>query len=258
MNKKMFDLRQTMVIADFDGTFTKKGVKGQKGAALMDVLRDEKYLGKEGLQASKDLFNQYYPIEIDPHIDRPEKVRLMQEWWEKSFATTKKYGVTKDILLEVCRSPLLEWRTQLLDFLKLLDKEGVPLIIFSAGDFGNLAIKYLLGKDNALTPNIQILSNEIIFGDDGALLEIAKPIIHIANKTGQMLIDNNLLSETPERRQCLLIGDGLDDIKMIEGINFDSTYKVAFGSYNLEHFKQLFDLVLPIDGSYGPIIDLLN
>jgi hypothetical protein len=33
---------------------------------------------------------------------------------------------------------------------------------------------------------------------------------------------------------------------------------VAFCSNNLEHFKKVFDLVLPIDGSYEQIIDLFN
>lgn len=258
MKKVLLDSKKTIVVADFDGTFTKKEINGRKSSALMTILRDEKHLTKEGQKANDDLFNHYYPIETDPYIDEKTKMVLMQEWWEKSFLVMKKAGVTKEILLEVCRSPLLQWRDQLLDFLKLLHKKNIPLIIFSAGGFGKLAIQYLLEKENVLTDNIKILSNKVTFDENGCLLETVQPIIHIANKTGDLLIKNNLLDATPKQSQCLLIGDGLDDAKMVRGINFDFTYKVAFSSENLKHFQENFDLVLPVDGSYEQIINLLD
>ncbi|KKQ10154.1 MAG: 5'-nucleotidase [Candidatus Pacebacteria bacterium GW2011_GWF1_36_5] len=98
----------------------------------------------------------------------------------------------------------------------------------------------------------------MVFDEKNFLLEMVQPIIHTSNKTGALLIKDNLLDASPERRHCLLIGDGLDDVKMAKGIDFDFTYKVAFGSNNLEHFKKVFDLVLPIDGSYKEIIDLFD
>lgn len=258
MKKSLFDSQNTIVIADFDGTFTKKEVNGKKSAALMTILRDGEYLSEAGRQASDDLFNHYYPIEVDPDIGEQEKIDLMQEWWEKSFTVMRESRVTREMLLEICRSPLLQWRDQLLDFLKILHERNIPLIIFSAGGFGKLAIQYLLEQENAFTSNIKIFSNKVTFNENGCLLEIVQPIIHIANKTGDLLIKNNLLNAIPDRRQCLLIGDGLDDIKMVRGIDFDFTYKVAFSRDNLEHFKKAFDLVLPIDGSYKKIIDLLD
>jgi 5'-nucleotidase len=252
------DSKNTIVIADFDGTFTKKEVMGNKTSALMTILMDEKYLGKAGLQASHELFNHYYPIELDPHINEIDKNALMQEWWEKSFAVIRECKVSKEMLLEVCRSPLLQWRDQLLDFVKILNAKKIPLIIYSAGGFGKLAIEYLLEKENIFADNIKVFSNEIIFDEQGYFLEIVQPIVHIANKTGHLLIKNNLLTAVPDRRHCLLIGDSLDDKKMTTGIDFDSVYKVAFSSHNLEHFAKDFDLVLPVDGSFEKIIDLLN
>jgi hypothetical protein len=56
----------------------------------------------------------------------------------------------------------------------------------------------------------------------------------------------------------LLIGDSLDDSKMSIGIDFDSTYKVAFSSSNQEHFAEKFDLVLPVEGSFEQIINLIK
>lgn len=258
MKKPIFNSENTIVIADFDGTFTKKEVLGKKTAALMTILMNEKYLTKSAIEASTKLFEHYYPIETDPNIGEEEKIPLMQEWWERSFAVIRDCKISKETLLEVCRSPLLQWRDHLLNFVKFLNDRNIPLIIFSAGGFGKLAIEYLLKREGLLAANVQVLSNEILFDQDGYFSEIVQPIIHIANKNGDLLIERGLIKKTPHRRQCLVLGDGLDDVKMVRGIDFDFIYKVAFSSSNLEHFKQAFDLVLPVDGSYEPVIDLFD
>jgi 5'-nucleotidase len=258
MNRNLIDSTNTIVIADFDGTFTKKEVLGKKTSALMTILMDEKYLGKNGLEASHQLFNHYYPIELDPHIGEEEKIDLMEEWWEKSFAVMRDCRVSREMLLEVCNSPLLQWRDQLLDFIKIINAKKIPLIIFSAGGFGKLAIDYLLLREGVASDNIKVFSNEIIFDEQGYFMDTVKPTIHIANKTGNLLVKNNLIDLKPIRSHCLLIGDSLDDAKMSIGIDFNSTYKVAFSSSNQEHFAKKFDLILPVEGSFGPIIDLIS
>ncbi len=258
MHSALLNPDNTIVIADFDGTFTKKEVMGKKTSALMTILMDKKYLGQAGLDASHELFNHYYPIEINPLIGEKEKSFLMQEWWEKSFEVIKNCRVTKEMLLEVCRSPLLQWRDGLLDFLHLLAEKNIPLIIFSAGGFGQLAIKYLLERAGIFTKNIKIFSNENIFDKQGYFLGSIQPIIHISNKTGDLLVKNNLISVKPDRRQCLLIGDSLDDAKMVNNIDFDLVYKVGFETANKVYFEQIFDLVLPVDGSYEKIINLFD
>lgn len=258
MTTNLFDPTNTIVIADFDGTLTKKEVNGSKAAALMAILGDEKYLGKEGVAENQVIFDHYYPIELDPHLDEITKSGLMQEWWEKSYAVLCKYKVTREILIEVCNSPLVQWRDGLVDFIKLLNQKSIPLIVFSAGGFGQLAIEYLLQRDGLLAPNVQILGNKVLFDSAGVMLGPDQPIIHIANKTGDSLIKNHLLVQRPVQRQCLLLGDTLEDVNMIRGLDFDSTYKVAFSSHNLEHFAEKFDLVLPKDGSFEEISDLIS
>lgn len=258
MSGTKFDPNQLIVVADFDGTFTKKEVNGKKTSALMTVLQDEKYLGVAGKADCQALFEHYYPIELDPNLDEVSKSELMQEWWEKTYAVFKREKVSKEIFLEVCNSPFLEWRDELLNFLQILNQKAVPLIIFSAGGFGKLAIEHLLDKSNVLTDNVQVFSNQIIFDQDGFFQEPVKPIVHIANKTGAFLIQNNLLDQKPSRRQCLLIGDTLEDANMVRGVDFDLVYKVAFSDHNQDHFQDKFNLVLPKNGSYQPIIELLD
>lgn len=60
MKIDLLDPTDTIIIADFDGTFTKKEVMGRKTSALMTVLVDEKHLGQEGTKACHDLFSRYY------------------------------------------------------------------------------------------------------------------------------------------------------------------------------------------------------
>ena len=182
MNQFIFDPKDTVVLADFDGTFTKKEVLGKKTSSLMTVLVNEKYLGKEGTKACQDLFSHYYPIETDPHLALDKKKVLMQEWWQKTFQALHQAGLTREMLFEVCDSPLLQWREQLLDFLRYLQAKNIPLVVFSAGGFGDLAIKHLLAKENLLTSNVQILSNQMLFDEQGFFTgEVVQPIIHIAN-----------------------------------------------------------------------------
>jgi len=258
MSAAIFNKTEMMVIADFDGTFTKKEVMGKKTSSLMTVLVNEKYLGEAGTRECQALFEHYYPIEIDPHIPQPEKVVLMHEWWIKTFAVLKKSGLTKQMLLEVCDSPLLEWREGLLDFLRLLEQQNIPLIVFSAGGFGQLAIEYLLAKENLFGPNVQVMSNRLIFDEQGRFIEMVEPIITIANKTGEVLVRNGLLAARPERRQCLLIGDTLEDDQMVQGLEFELVHKVAFAGHNDSHFEERFDLVLEKNAGYEQISALLN
>ncbi|MFH0750010.1 MAG: hypothetical protein V1917_03825 [Candidatus Gottesmanbacteria bacterium] len=255
--KHMLSSTNTLVIADFDGTLIQKIVFGKYIPSLASLLQhDAKYLGEEGVKETKRLVEHYYPIELDPTLPIDKKTILMQEWWEKCYEILRKYHVTSDMITEVCSSPFVQLRIGLVDFLGFLEQNTIPLLIYSASGIGYDSIEYLLRKNNLLTPNIKVCSNDLLFDEDGYFTHVKPPIIHSANKTGHTLIKNNFLLETPPQRQCLLIGDSIDDVRMVEGINFESVYKVAFGDVDAIEFKKRFDLVLPIDAGYQPIHSL--
>lgn len=252
------DLSNLTVITDFDGTLTKKVVAGKPMPSLLSLLVSEKYLSKQGVEKSQDLFSHYYPIELDPSIDPIKKQQLMQEWWEKSIGVLLEEKVTLTMIHEITHSPLVQFRDGAVEFLELLAKRRTPLIIYSASGIGTDAITYLLKQQQLLTSNISIISNDLDFDRHGVVKAAQQPLIHIANKVGSTLIEKGAIAPHPSRRHCLLIGDSLDDRKMSTGIDFESVYAVAFGNHQPENFKPLFDLVLPIDGGYEPIISLLN
>lgn len=254
----MLDLSNLTVIADFDGTLTKKVVDNKPQPSLLSLLISEKYLSKQGVEKSQNLFNHYYPIELDPSVDPTKKQQLMQEWWEKSIGVLLEEKVTLAMIQEITHSPLVQFRDNLIEFLSLLAEHRTPLIIYSASGIGTDAITHLLKHQQLLTSNISIISNDLDFDKQGIVTSAKRPLIHIANKVGQTLIEKGAIAPYPSRRHCLLIGDSLDDRKMSEGIDFESVYAVAFGNHQPENFKPLFDLVLPIDGGYQEILNLLK
>jgi len=67
-----------------------------------------------------------------------------------------------------------------------------------------------------------------------------------------------LLPIKPERRQCLLIGDTLEDDQMVQGLDFELIHKVAFAGHNDAHFEERFDLVLGKDAGYEQISALIS
>ena len=254
----MLDLSNLTVIADFDGTLTKKIVDGKPQPSLLSLLISDKYLSKLGVEKSQALFEHYYPIELNPAIEANQKEQLMQEWWEKSIAVLLEEKVTLEMIHEITHSPLVQFRDGVIEFLNLLSERRTPLIIYSASGIGTDAITHLLEHQHLLTSNISIISNDLNFNALGVVVSAQKPLIHIANKIGTTLIKKGAIAPYPSRRQCLVIGDSLDDRKMSDGIDFDSVYAVAFGNHQPENFKPLFDLVLPIDGGYQEILNLLK
>ncbi|MFZ2025104.1 MAG: hypothetical protein WAV51_02400 [Microgenomates group bacterium] len=253
------DPKNTIVIADFDGTLIKRYVDGKRVPSQASILEhDPKYLGDAGVAEMKRLYAQYNAIEVDPTVPSEEKIIFMQEWWEKCFDLFRQYHVTSGMIAEVCNSPLVQLRDGLNEFLAYIHQHMIPMIIYSANGIGSDSIQYLFQKHNLFTPNIRICSNELSFDAQGLFTHAKLPIITCANKTGETLIKNKFISQTPEKRHCLLIGDGLDDVRMTEGINFETVCKVAFGDIDSPAFKKRYDLILPIDAGFQPISALFD
>ncbi len=251
--KLSFNKANTCVIADFDGTLIKKVVDGKKVLSLMSILVNEKNLGKAGVEEIKTLAEKYYPIELCHTQSVELKRQAMQEWWEKSYEILRKYKVSSRMIDEVCHSPMVQLRDGLIEFMAALHTNSIPLIIYSANGFGCNAIGQILEKGQLLTPNISICSNQITFDSDGFFIETKQPIIHSANKTGLTLIQNGYITQSPERKHCLLFGDSLDDAQMADGIDFEKVTKVVFADSAAPKFSDLFDVVLPLEGGFQDV-----
>ncbi len=242
------------ILTDFDRTLTKSRVNGRHIPSVISILRDQNYLNKEYSKKAKELFNKYHPIEMNINIPLKQKKKFMKKWWEEHFKLLIKSGLNKKHIEKVINSKQIKLRKGVKEFLNLLNKKNIPLIILSSAGLGKESIKLLLKKENLLFQNIYIISNEFIWDKKGKARSIKKPIIHIMNKDETILENFDFFNKIKNRKNVLLIGDSLGDIKMIKGFKYKNLLKVGFLNEdiktNLKQYKKNFDLIILNDGNF--------
>ena len=148
------------VIADFDQTLTKAFIDGQKAHTTIAQIREGKYLTKDYPEKAHALFDKYHPIEVSHDISDEEKDKKMLEWWRTHLELMIKSGMNKNVINDIVKSKRLTGRDKLPEFLKLLSKNNIPMLVLSAG-YGDI-IKGYLEFNNLLSNNMHIISNFLI------------------------------------------------------------------------------------------------
>jgi len=251
------------VLADFDRTLIKAFVNGKSVPSIMSILRDGNYLTLDYTQKAHGLFNKYRPIELDPNIPAEEKKKAMQEWWTTHFELIIKSGLTKKEVEAAMQSTSIQFRDGFSKFIDFLKEKNIPLAIMSSSGLGVEAIKMCLAREGKLYKNVFVISNAFEWDENGNAVAIKQPIIHSLNK------DETLIKYFPEifkaikdRKNVLLLGDSLDDIKAIEGFEYENLIKIGFLNENieenLEHYKEAFDVVILNDGSMDFVNNLIG
>lgn len=73
------------IVADFDFTITKRQLEnGERVLSSFGLLEQCPSLPESYRIKSNALKNKFFPIEIDPHKDKSEKIDAMIEWWTSS------------------------------------------------------------------------------------------------------------------------------------------------------------------------------
>lgn len=250
------------VISDFDRTLTKAFVNGKKTHSLISILRDGNYLTKDYAKKAHALFDKYHPIEIDTKISLEEKRKSMEEWWRTHFKLLIKSGLNRTDLKKVVDSGKIKFRNYLFDFLDILNKHKIPLIIFSSVGLGGEPLSMLFEKENKLTNNIHIVSNSYRWDKDGNAVSVKEPIIHILNKSAIVIHRFPFFNEIKDRKNVILLGDGLGDLGMIEGFEYDNLIKIGFLNENIEEnleiYKKNFDVVILNDSDMNFVNKLIK
>ncbi|MCK4553012.1 haloacid dehalogenase-like hydrolase [Candidatus Pacearchaeota archaeon] len=248
------------VLADFDRTLTKAFVEGQKTSTVIAQIRNGNYLTPDYASKAHELFDKYHPIEINPNISDEEKHKKMNEWWKTHFELLIKSGLNKKVMEEIVAKKGIEFRDGALGFIDFLHNKNIPLIIMSAGP-GDM-IKEYLRQEKRLYENIHVIANLYEFDKNGRVTKIKEPIIHSLNKHETSIKGLPIYNALKKRTNVLLLGDGIGDMGMIEGFNYDNLIKVGFLNYNveesLEKFKQGFDVVITDDGDFGFVNEFLK
>jgi len=249
------------VLSDFDRSFTKCFVDGKKFSTSWAQFRNLNILGEDYLEKSSEMFEYYRPIEISTEINEEEKRSKLREWWEKHLSLLVEKGLSKkdiDFVVEKGGIRLRDDAKKILNFLK---NKNIPLIFISSG-IGNI-ISGTLSREGVLYDNINIASNFFTFDDSGATSGFeGDMIINSQNKNEASLEKLAIFDKIKDRRNVILIGDALEDLKMLGGIGYDTVISIGFLNEDvensLENFKENFDIVITGDGNMEYIIELLH
>lgn len=254
------DVDNLQVIADFDRTLTHAFVNEEFIPAVMAIFASENYLPKEFNKKEKELFEKYHPIEISSSLSLEEKRNKMEQWWEEMSQNLIDFSLNKSIFEQAAKSPKIVLRDKVLESFSLLKKYNVPMIIFSASGLGDESIIEILKHKDIYFDNIQVISNKFMWDKKGYAIESIKPHIHVFNKN-EAACNNPLFNKVKSRKNVILLGDGLGDIHMADGVEHENILKVGFLNYHveekLEEYKKHFDVVLINDTSNEFVYELL-
>lgn len=263
--KKKFskDGKKLVVFSDFDRTLTHLFVRGERIPSLTSILRSsEKYLGKNYVKKAWALYRKYHPIEGNLKLPFSERKKAMEEWWREHFKLLIKFGLKRKHLKQIAKSPKIKFRRGVLKFFDFLRKEKIPLVIISSCGISGDVILEILKRKRKLYPNIYVISNIFIWDKNGKVIDIKEPILHILNKNAAILKRYPFYRKIKKRKNVLLLGDGIEDIKMIENFKYRNLIKIGFLNENvkenLENYKKTFDILILNDSSFKYVNSLLK
>ena len=206
----------------------------------------------------------------------------MQDWYRQAHELLIKESLTRQILDTAAANSAAELRPGCDALFELCADRGIPLIVCSAG-LGNVVQALLCHR---LAPNVEtkvlpmsrlpIVSNWLTFDTAGLLSGFSQPLLHMFNKNAafirQQLGDERWRSlmktstGAGTRRLLLLLGDGLGDATMADGIGDEFTV-LKIGLLNerapdkvaamLPLYEAAFDVVLLGDGPLDWVLELL-
>lgn len=252
------------ILADFDRTLTYSLVDWEKKPSLISVIRNNpKYLWKEYSKKANELFNYYHHIEIDNTLSMEYKSKQMTKWWKSHLELLIDSWLNKKHIDEAVNSGIIKIRSWIINFLKFLEKNNIPLIILSANWLWEDSIIDYLKFNNLYTKNIEIISNKFIFNADWNTIWYEKEVIHVFNKW-KIAFKNlpNVDKKIKNKKNILLLGDSLLDPHMADWALYDNLLKIWF--YNesdekkLKSYLEKYDILLTWDSNWDFLNNILT
>lgn len=249
------------VIADFDRTLTKAFAEGKPTVSLITRLQNGMF-SPEYADQSNAIFDKYHPMEIDPSLSLEVKKQAMTKWRDEQFNLMLSYGLTRDVIKQAIMSESTNFRIWGRDFFTLLAQHNIPLVILSASGLGYESVYYCLEAENLLSENIDIISNAFIRNEQGQAIGVREPIIHSFNKDETVVKRFPIYEEIKDRKNIVLLGDGLWDAQMADGFDYKNIIKIWFLNNDTpehrEKFSQVFDLIILDDGPMDEVNEILR
>lgn len=244
------------MIVDFDRTLTTSKSESAYGVIEENQPDDVR-------KAARDLYHYYHAIEVDPTRSIAEKTPYMMEWYEKAHELLAHSKITKATMECACRVAPLSFRPEVAEVLRVAKRLNVPVMVFSAG-IGNVIrelFKQLLPED-CTGPHLHVVSNQIVWGEDGTIAGWEGDLIHMFNKNESHLRGSALYPELLRRRNVLLVGDSLGDVSMADGLPHDNILRIGIVNGDpavyLQQYLKAFDAVIADGTSFAPVLDILK
>ncbi|PLX20319.1 hypothetical protein C0584_06265 [Candidatus Parcubacteria bacterium] len=250
------------VVSDFDRTLTKHFSETHKVLSLVQMLREEGYLGEEYTKKARGLFEKYHPYEIDMTISFEEKNAKMEEWWRTHNQYFIDYGLNTRVVDEMVKKRKAGFRDGAIEFMTDLHENNIPLVIISASGLGFVIDDYL-EKNKVFYKNTKIITNYIEFDEKGMAVGSREPVITTTNK---YLAAKEHMSELKningKKKNIMLLGDSYEDEKMANSFFHEDILKIGFLNEKvderLDDYKGAYDVVILNDGKMDYVIELLD
>ena len=258
-NKKNFKFNKnnTYVVIDFDKTITSYESTDSWAASANPSIVDSRLM-----KEMDKLYEKYRPIEMDYNISKEEKLKAMEIWYSECMDLYYKYNLTKEQMQKSIQNSNVKFRSGAKELLQLLHKEKIPIIVLSAG-IGN-TIKQFLKDNSCLFDTMYIISNIIEFDENGKVKKFDNSkMIHTLNKTIKGHLPMEFEEKIKEREYKILIGDLIEDIKMVDENERDTTLRIGIlneemeNKENLKLYQENFDIVVTEDENLEEIIEKL-
>ncbi|KAM4691513.1 7-methylguanosine phosphate-specific 5'-nucleotidase [Rhinophrynus dorsalis] len=249
--------KKLQVISDFDMTLSRFRYNGERCPTCYNIIDNSMIISDDCRKKLKDLFNIYYPLEIDPKKSIQEKYPLMVEWWSKAHVLLCEQEIQKDKLAQVVKESGAMLREGYKLFFDSLHHNEIPLFIFSAG-IGDV-LEEIISQAGVFHPNIKVVSNYMDFDNNGLMTGFKGELIHTYNKNNSVLRDTEYFQQISHRTNILLMGDTLGDLTMADGVTtVDNILRIGFLNDKIEElteqFLQSYDIVLVGDET----LDVVN
>lgn len=218
------------ILADFDWTLTFPYTdEWVRIPWIIAILKMNKRLGEEHARRATELFEYYWPLEHDPLLSKEEKVPLMTQRRSKMGQLLIDCNLNKSHIEQVIHSWQVRFRSWWEEFFWFLQKNSIPLTIYSASSIWSEAIKQFLHHHSLPTELINIVSNDYIRDNAWNATSIEWNIMHTYNKDTFKLSDHSWFDEQLQnRKQALILWDSLWDIDIGKTASFDTVTSVWF------------------------------
>ncbi|KAG9289841.1 hypothetical protein G9A89_015421 [Geosiphon pyriformis] len=239
-------------LCDFDRTMTHLHTQNNEiNPSSHGILSSGSSLKEDFKTKVNQLYQKYFPIEMDPNLTDDEKTPLMVEWWEKAHRLLIDQHISRNDIAQIVSETPVEVRSGLDKVITKCEEHNIPFLVFSAGITN--VIEEVLRSKNLLRSNMHIVSNQMGFNPLTGICDHFKPpLIHIFNKSEFMLEKTPYYFTISERKNVILLGDSIGDLEMSSGVKHDICLNIGFLNDHVEElldkYLNAFDIVVVHDG----------